>query len=125
MTRIYNITPVPKPRMTRSDKWRKRPATEKYWAFKDECKRAGLTFHSGDFIRFTIPMPDSWSKKKRVEMNGKPHRVRPDIDNCIKALLDAVFEYDDAHIWKLSFSKVWGETGAIAITPGDTGAVYV
>ena len=26
-----NITPVAKPRMTQSDKWKKRPIVEKYW----------------------------------------------------------------------------------------------
>ena len=30
-----NIIPVAKPRMTQSDKWKKRPATEKYWKYKD------------------------------------------------------------------------------------------
>ena len=33
-----NIVPVAKPRMTQSDKWKKRPATDKYWKFKDDLK---------------------------------------------------------------------------------------
>jgi len=35
---IYNINPVPKPRMTQSDKWKKRPPVLRYFAFKDECR---------------------------------------------------------------------------------------
>ncbi len=31
----FKGTIVAKPRMTRSDKWKERPATSKYWAFKD------------------------------------------------------------------------------------------
>ena len=33
-----NIQPVAKPRMTRSDRWKKRPVVLKYWQFKDALK---------------------------------------------------------------------------------------
>ena len=33
-----NIVHVAKPRMTQSDKWKKRPATTKYWKYKDDLK---------------------------------------------------------------------------------------
>ena len=61
-----------------------------------------------------MPMPASWSAKKRAEMDGQPHTVRGDIDNICKALLDSVFE-NDAHIWEIHASKIWGFTGAIEI----------
>ena len=35
---VYPITPVPKPRMTRRDRWAKRPCVLRYWAFKDEVR---------------------------------------------------------------------------------------
>ena len=34
-------------------------------------------------------MPKSWSLKKKKAMNGKPHRQTADIDNLLKALIDA------------------------------------
>lgn len=51
-------------------------------------------------------MPPSWSKKKRLEMVGKPHRQRCDIDNLWKAAADALFTEDGA-IWKGSQEKRW------------------
>ncbi|WP_372809350.1 RusA family crossover junction endodeoxyribonuclease [Litorivivens sp.] len=111
----YPITPMGKPRMTRSDKWKQRPAVMRYRSFKDEVRLHGLTVpESGAHIMFVLPMPKSWSKKRKAEMNGKPHQSKPDIDNLTKALFDAIFE-DDAHIWDHRSTKVWGDEGAIFI----------
>lgn len=56
----YDITPVTKPRMTRSDKWKKRKCTSQYWAFKDEVRLNGLSIpESGYHIIFILPMPKS------------------------------------------------------------------
>lgn len=113
----YNITPVAKPRMTRRDKWLDppRPGVRKYWDFKDQIRNHNITVpESGAHIVFHMPMPKSWSKKNQREMNGKPHQVRPDIDNIIKALLDAVFD-EDAHIWDLRATKLWSDRPGIVI----------
>jgi len=32
-----------------------------------------------------LPMPKSWSKKKKSAMAGRPHRQKPDRDNIDKA----------------------------------------
>lgn len=115
MIREYLITPMGKPRMTRSDKWKQRPEVLRYRAFKDEVRLNKVSLpESGYHITFVIPMPQSWSKKKKAEMNGKPHQQKPDKDNLEKALLDAIFE-DDCRIWDGRVSKVWGETGKIII----------
>jgi Holliday junction resolvase RusA-like endonuclease len=61
-------------------------------------------------------MPKSWSKKKRNELNGKPHTQRPDLDNLIKAFKDALCE-DDSHVHTYyNMRKIWGEDGKIIIT---------
>lgn len=112
---IYAITPVPKPRMTQRDKWAKRPAVLRYRAFCDEVRLKGVEIpESGSHIKFGIPMPKSWSKKKRREMLLMPHRQKPDIDNLTKALLDAVHK-DDSGVWDLRTSKFWGTEGWIAV----------
>jgi Holliday junction resolvase RusA-like endonuclease len=110
------IDPTPKPRMTQSDRWRTRPATDRYWAFKDEIQLLwrGQPFPETVRILFTVPMPASWSKKKRAQMVGQPHQSKPDIDNYLKALMDALLD-DDAHIWDVHALKVWGESGSIII----------
>lgn len=111
----YDITPVPKPRMTKSDTWKKRPCTDRYWKFKDEVRKNKIEVpEAGSHIIFVMPMPDSWSKKKKREMDGKPHKQKPDKDNLEKALLDAIFD-EDSHIWDSRVTKVWGYYGAIII----------
>lgn len=106
--KTYNITPVAKPRMTRRDKWSKRPAVMKYWAFKAECRAYGVTIDDNSEITFVLAMPKSWSDKKRAEMYGEPHRQKPDIDNLCKAVLDSVFD-DDSALSEIHARKIWGE----------------
>jgi len=112
---IYKITPVPKPRQTRSDKWKKRKCVLNYRAFADEFRRLGMWINPGDAIYFTIPMPKSWSDNKKDEMNGNPHEQKPDLDNLIKAVFDSCCK-DDSKIHGLGpTKKVWGYEGSIEI----------
>lgn len=113
---IYQITPVPKPRMTRRDRWAKRPCVMRYWAFADQCKALGVKLSAdGDSVTFVLPMPKSWPKKKQEAMKGKPHQQKPDISNLLKALEDAT-NVDDSHIWHYSgLKKIWGDAGQIII----------
>ncbi len=112
--KIYDIKPVPKPRMTQSDKWQKRPCVVRYWEFKDEVNRLNMEVDSNQHIHFIIAIPKSWGKKKKLTMAGKPHKQKPDIDNLTKALLDAIHK-EDAHIYDVRASKWWGEKDCIAI----------
>lgn len=87
----------------------------RYRAFCDHVRLLGVTLpESYAHVTFVIPMPKSWSKKKRAEMDGKPHQSKPDKDNLEKALMDALFT-DDSHIWDSRVTKLWGETGKIII----------
>lgn len=120
-TRIYHIKPCPSPRQNRSDKWKKRPAVLRYRAFRDEIRLNKVHINPfGDHIIFYIPMPKSWSYKKKLEMEGKPHRQKPDLDNLLKALLDAVFE-EDCMIWDIHTTKYWHERGMIIIKETENG----
>lgn len=112
--KTYPIKPNTKPRATRSDKWKQRPCILQYRAFKDEVRLHGVTLPDCPQIVFVLPMAKSWSKKKRAEMNGKPHKQTPDIDNLAKALFDALYK-DDSHIWDCRLTKIWGHEGEIRI----------
>ena len=117
-TITFHTLPVPKPRMTRADRWKKRPCVLRYYAFRDYIHKI-LTesgFRPGDAFRmdFYIPMPKSWSKKKKEEMKGNPHQQKPDIDNYEKGLLDALFT-DDSKVWKVHKTKTWAENPAIVL----------
>lgn len=111
-----DVAPVAKPRMTRRDKWAKRPSVVRYWAFCDALRAAtkGREFGGALELVFTVPMPKSWSQRKRAEHDGRPHTQRPDLDNYCKAVFDALYE-DDSGIHTLTAKKVWGEHGSIAI----------
>lgn len=112
----YKITPVGKPRMTRADKWKKRPEVLRYRDLCDEVRQQSVELpESGSHVTFILPMPASWNKKKRTTMKGQAHQQKPDADNMIKVLMDALFA-DDAHIWDFRVTKVWGGTGQILIS---------
>ena len=112
---IYDITPVPKPRMTRRDKWQQRDCVLRYRTFKDLVRYHKVFLPTANcHVTFYIPMPKSWSKKKRKEKNGTLHRQRPDWDNLGKALSDAVYG-EDACIADIRITKRWAEKGAIEI----------
>ncbi|RKZ82922.1 MAG: RusA family crossover junction endodeoxyribonuclease [Gammaproteobacteria bacterium] len=116
-----DITPVPKPRQTRADKWKKRPSVLRYRAFADEIRLnlpRDLDFNNSTIV-FLLPMPKSWSKKKKGAMNHSPHTQKPDLDNLIKALLDAHLS-DDSGIHSLRYvRKIWAYTGEIWIETNE------
>lgn len=128
---IYDITPIPKPRMTRQDKFRgkpgkkpTRPCVARYWAFKDLVKYKIIFPHCGDVtlngktIIFHMPMPEGWPDTKRDAHRGLPHLKVPDKDNLEKALMDAMF-LDDSGVWDSRTIKLWADNGGIEIL--DTG----
>ena len=127
---ILEVAPFAKPRMSQRDRWAKRQVVIDYFAFRDtvklEIKRLLALQNNDDKnksweeldIGFFIPMPKSWSKKKRSEMAGTPHKQRPDLDNYIKGLLDALLE-EDCKVWRVSARKIWVDTeGCITINRG-------
>ena len=107
--RVASLAPMGKPRMTRRDRWAKRPCVEAYWVFKDALRASVLPLE-GDIFGVSwwayLPMPKSWSKKKKIAMSGKPHRQTPDLDNIYKAILDALFE-DDSRVYLGHMAKYW------------------
>nr|VXZ85617.1 Uncharacterised protein [Klebsiella pneumoniae] len=63
--KIYDITPIGKPGMTRADKWKQRPEVIRYRAFCDEARLRKIHLpDSGAHVTFVMPMPQSWSQKK-------------------------------------------------------------
>lgn len=102
---IFEGDPVAKPRQTQSDKWKKRAPVEKYRGFADLIR---LQLNVQGWQKLT-PKPEalclifylSPPKKiekacKQAEANDKliVHSQKPDIDNLIKAVLDALYEED-------------------------------
>ena len=112
------IDPVAKPRQTQADRWKKRPAVMRYRQFADDLRETAsnknFILSRSVSIQFCLPMPKSWSKKKRLLRDGSPHDVRPDLDNLIKAVCDALME-EDKYLYRITASKHWSNTGGILI----------
>jgi len=109
---------VAKPRMVRSDRYKKRPCVMRYWKMKDQlvAEAAAQNFELGDAIHmeFHIPMPKSWSKKKKAKMLGQFHRNTPDLDNCIKSIGDCLKD-EDKTIYEITARKFWSDKPMIKI----------
>lgn len=117
---VFAINPVPKPRMTQRDRWKKRHIVLEYYRFKDElnilAKKNNFKIpDSGMSLTFRVAVPESASKKKKKAMIGTPHQQRPDLDNFIKAFLDCLCE-EDSSIWEFRAEKLWDEEGSIEVT---------
>lgn len=115
---VLDVVPVGKPRQTQRDRWAKRPAVLRYRAFADqlreEAARTGWTFPLRDVrLVFVLPMPASWSERKKAQMDGAPHESKPDLDNLLKAVKDALLPDDAAVSSYGAISKEWGRVGCI------------
>lgn len=107
--------PVPAPRQTRRDIWNPRPCVLRYRTFKDvvrmSCPKPISQCPTSLDCTFFIPMPQSWSDKKKKKMLNTPCRVRPDVDNLLKAIADALWPDGDGMIHVMIGKKVWANPG--------------
>ena len=110
------VTPMGKPRMTQRDKWKRRDCVDRYYQFKDRLKEEWSDRELTDSLWLVcyLPMPKSWSKKKREQMRGQPHRQKPDADNITKAFKDSLYK-EDSIVWDERCTKFWAEEGAIEV----------
>jgi hypothetical protein len=114
---VYKGMPVGKPRMTQRDRWKKRPIVLRYYAFKDLfVAAAGPVPPDPDIVIAVarVPMPKSWSMKKKRIYAGQPCRAKPDWDNLGKACCDALFA-EDSPIWAGLVVKYWCHAGQESI----------
>ena len=104
--------------MTQRDRWKKRDVVVRYYAYKDiltlMANKDNYTPPDSLGVEFYLPMPKSWSKKKKKALLGHPHQQKPDIDNLAKAFLDCLCK-EDAYVYRLQVSKFWAEEGKIII----------
>jgi len=98
------------PRQCRSDLWKPRACVLRYRAWRDVLKAQVKDELLRDVIaigvHFKIRMPDSWSQKKMDSLDGKFHRQKPDEDNLLKGVKDALILHDEKVALGLSF-KTW------------------
>jgi len=87
MKLIVHSNPVPAPRMTQRDKWKKRPVVLAYWEWRDRIKEAWINlpteFNLGIKKRFSKPVIIGF----KFHIIGYP---ASDLDNYIKGVKDAL-----------------------------------
>lgn len=118
--------PVPKarPRVVRGHAFTPKK-TKDYEALVKDVYRLTVGEYLGDSaivatIDLYFPIPESYSKskKRRIAEGEIKHTKRPDVDNCAKAILDALNEIaykDDSQIVESRIAKHYaidGETRA-------------
>ncbi|MDA7028635.1 RusA family crossover junction endodeoxyribonuclease [Bacillus sp. CLL-7-23] len=120
------VTPMGAVRMTGRGKFVNKNA-QRYLAYKDfikwEVKKQMKSepFESGALhvdITFVIPIPKSWSKKKQQQSISTLHTKKPDIDNLIKGVFDALNKIawkDDNQVSEVTACKKYGEKPGIEV----------
>lgn len=126
---LFDIIPRGAVRMTQSDRWktnpyhtdpnkRQRKVVTEYFDFKNLLVMQAnlMRFELGKCFDavYLLPMPNSWSEKKKERMNGMPCEVKPDTDNITKAIKDALRK-NDSDIWYEKAEKRWAYKGSIII----------
>lgn len=141
---ILNITPQTWVRVTANDRIffriprdKLRPSglnrllrIEKYNEYKinvlAEAKRVGFNLPDvGAGIIFYIPVPKSWSKKKKRLHHGMYHQSKPDLKNLLSAWEDSLMTEDKTIAYYTHLGKRWvdAEEGWIEVTITDPGRI--
>lgn len=102
--------PIGAVRMTKSDKWKQRPSVMRYRLWCDTARIAARDvilpkMPDKIYALAFLPIPASASVKK----SGQPHRSKPDADNILKALCDALYKDQDSTIWDKHIVKRWDD----------------
>lgn len=119
--------PVPKPRMTRRDRWLPSRAVQRYHAWADLVRIMGRSLFRGGplpmavVIRatFYLPIPKSCARLERQRRAATPHAIKPDLKNLIAGLEDALngtaWNDDSQIVGYDQCRKVWGHTGGVTV----------
>ena len=115
MTFTIPGTPIGKPRQTQRDRWKKRPCVLRYRSWADEARLAmGRTtkLMLGKPMRLEVEAFFEIPKSHRHTIPGNYHTVKPDGDNVLKAVCDALFHNDQMMV-EQTITKYWsGQDGA-------------
>lgn len=104
--------PQAKPRMTRRDKWARRPCVLRYRAWCDLARSVAGDMPPANQVMALnwtayFEPPASWSKTRRCQAVGTIHRSKPDRDNIDKAILDCFWPENDSGIGPGRLDKRW------------------
>jgi len=110
--------PIAKPRMTRRDQWEKRDCVLRYRDYCDRIRAAWAAEHGdppvdpdGIMVVAFLPVTASWPKWQKEEALDCGHKLKPDGDNILKSVCDALMK-EDSCLWVKWIVKFWCAEGA-------------
>lgn len=93
------------------------------WIFAAQMREKGYKRLSKQQLGMTltsyIPIPKSWSQRKKNALLGHPAICKPDVDNSVKFycdVLNGIAYEDDAHISQLWTEKLYAKSPGVEIT---------
>lgn len=114
--------PSPRPRFRNAGKFVQTYMPTSYTKHKDFIQKQMPKLMTDKSLKITllfeIPMANSWSNKKKLQLLKRPHTAKPDIDNLLKTVLDAANGYvwiDDGQVFELHTKKIYSDTPKIKI----------
>ncbi|HHY74060.1 MAG TPA: RusA family crossover junction endodeoxyribonuclease [Bacillus bacterium] len=123
----FFINPMGCVRMTQRGKFIK-PNAQRYLSYKSFLQisarqqlkskqplKGALDVH----IVFSMPIPKSWSNKRKCEVVGRYHTKKPDTDNLVKGVFDSLNKIaweDDNQVAKVTAVKIYSEHPGIDVT---------
>lgn len=116
------LEPVPAPRMDRTAKWSQKPGVVRYKAFCAEVRRRKIELPVPFAVEFYLALREDHSGDplRSPHMEGDPHLGKPDADNLLKGLIDAVYyrrKGGDSHVHSFVVTKRWSIEGHFIVRP--------
>ena len=119
----FNVEPTPasRPRISRWSTYYGKNHQKFVEAMKIATANSNVAPYESEIkacVNFFVPMPRTWSKKKKLEHMGKYANNHKDIDNYCKLLFDClngIYYKDDKQIVGLATNKYWSDTGYIDV----------
>lgn len=114
--------PSPRPRFRNAGKFVQTYMPKSYTKHKEFIQKQMPKLMTDKSLKITllfeIPMAQSWSNKKKLQLLKQPHTAKPDIDNLLKTVLDAANGHvwiDDGQVFELHTKKIYSDTPKIKI----------
>lgn len=128
----FTVTGIPKakgrPRFARTPKGvrtftPKETVNYETWVRTCWLEQSGTTIPNDVPIALTVraffPIPSSFSKKKKEQLEGQPHCKLPDLDNCVKSVCDGLQGYvfeNDSKIYRIIAEKFYSSDPRVEVT---------
>ena len=114
LTVPYPPMPAPRPRFSKFGAYNPKKYTDHKRAIALLAKNIFTPREGAIKIMciFYMPIPKSWSKKKKIEAVGKYHIKKPDSDNLLKTIKDAlngIAYVDDSQVSVTITHKIYSD----------------